>query len=102
MRIAFSPNLSLMRRAEFLPRSSQMRDLPAVRAAHLRTFRCCGMTDVEGGEQPEGIAALRAQHLSKAASHFGMRDCPSSNDFGRLMRTADASDRGAAHPEMLG
>ena len=50
MRIAFSPNLSLMRRAEFLPRSSQMRDLPAVRAAHLRTFRCCGMTDVEGGE----------------------------------------------------
>lgn len=69
MRIAFSPNLSLMRRAEFLPRSSQMRDLPAVRAAHLRTFRCCGMTDVEGGEQTCSGAALHSQHFVKADGH---------------------------------
>ena len=65
MRIAFSPNLSLMRRAEFLPRSSQMRDLPAVRAAHLRTFRCCGMTDVEGGQPPVKLQQCTCRILRK-------------------------------------
>ncbi len=46
-----------------------MRDNSAVRAVHLMAFRCCSMTDVEGGKLPCGGAALRLQNFVKAVGH---------------------------------
>ena len=42
--------------------------LSAVRAVYALAFRCCSMTDVEGGKRSDGSAALLLQNFSKSVA----------------------------------